>query len=375
VEVEMKINRTWVTVLPLLAAGLLIACDNKGSGGDTTNAATSASASASAAPQASVPPVASASATPEMHHARMHGGPGSMLFRAASDLPDLKDAQKTTLDKIHDSLKDSGPKTEFKDFQAELITETKAGKIEQAKLDPKMKAIETAMQTNLDKEADALNQLHDALEPAQRKELTTAVRAKRTQMEERFNKMRDGMNPSAAGTPPKPEEMAQKRVDRLTKDLDLDATQQKTILDLATKQAPKPGNPMAMRDDWKKSTDALVDAFEKDTFDAKKLDLYSGANKKGHMGLQHEVDFLAQVVPILKPEQRDKMAARLEKPMMGMGHGGPGGPGGGPGGPGGEGREGRTGFEKHWSGPWQDNDEGPPPAATAAPAAPAAAPK
>jgi Spy/CpxP family protein refolding chaperone len=349
VEVEMKIKRTWVTVLPL-AAGLLIACDNKGSGGDTTNAAQSASASASAAPQASAPPVASASAAPENHRGRMHGGPGAMLFRAASELPSLKDAQKTTLDKIHDSLKaESGPKTEFKDFQAELITETKAGKIEQAKLDPKMKAIETAMQTHLDKEADGLNQLHDALEPAQRKELTTAVRAKRTQMEERFNKMRDGMNPAAAGTQPKPEEMAQRKVERLTKELDLDAAQQKTITDLATKQAPKPGNPMAMRDEWKKSSDALLDAFEKDTFDAKKLDLYSGANKKGHAGLQHEVDFLAQIVPVLKPEQREKMAARLEKPMMREGMGGHGG------------GESRTGFEKHWAGPWQEGEEGPPP--------------
>jgi Spy/CpxP family protein refolding chaperone len=294
----------------------------------------------------------------------MHGGPGAMLFRAASDLPDLKDTQKTTLDKIHDSLKDEGgPKPEFKDFQAELITEAKAGKIDNTKLDPKIKAIETAMQARMDKEADALNQLHEALDAGQRKELTAAVRTKRTQMEERFNKMREGMNPGAGATPPKPEEMAQKKVDRLTKELDLDATQQKTITDLAMKQAPKPGNPMAMRDEWKKSTDALLTDFEKDTFDAKKNELYTGANKKGHMGLQHEVDFLSQLVPVLKPEQRDKLAARLEHPMMGRGgdmghdHGGPGG-------------EMRTGFEKHWSGPWQDGEEGPPPP----PAAPAAAP-
>jgi hypothetical protein len=290
---------------------------------------------------------APASAAPDVAKApRMHGGPGSMLFNSARELTDLKDPQKTTLDTIEAAMKDDGPKTEFKDFQAELLSEVKAGKVETAKLDPKVKVIDAAMQTRLDKEADSLTQLHNALEPAQRKALTAIVRDKQTKMEERMNKMKE----ANAAAPPKPEELAKRRVDRLTKELDLDATQQKSLDGIVSKLAPKMPAPDAMRAEWKKSTDGLLAEFEKDAFDAKKLDFYTQANKKGHAGLQSEVDLMSQLVPVLKQDQRDKLAARLEHPpmMMGMGHMDRGGPG-----------EGRTGFEKHWAGPWQHDEEGP----------------
>lgn len=304
-----------------------------------------------------------------------------MFFRATRELTDLKDAQKTSLDKMQDDMKDeAGAKTEFKDFQTELLTEVKAGKVEAAKLDPKMKAIDAAMQTRLDKEADNLTHLHNLLEPAQRKSLTAAIRVKQTKMEERANKMKEAMGAAA----PKPEEIAKRKVDRLTRDLELDATQQKSIEGIVAKLAPKAAAPADMRAEWKKSTDALLAEFEKDTFDAKKQDFYTQANKKGHAGLQGELELLTQLVPVLKQEQRDKLAARLEHPAGMMGHGGPDmhGGGGGPdmhgGGGGPEGHmEGRGGYERHWGGPSMDDEMGPPPGAPGAPppgAPPGAAP-
>ena len=160
-------------------------------------------------------------------------------------------------------------------------------------------------------------------------------------MEERWNKMKDAMG----ATPPKPEDMAKRRMDRLTKDLDLDATQQKTVDGIATKVAPKAMMPNDMRTEWKKNLDGLLGDFEKDKFDAKKSDFYTQADKKGHNGVQNEVDFMSQLVPVLRPDQRDKLAAHLEHPPMMMGRGGPEG-----------GMDGKTGFEKHYAGPWQDDD-------------------
>jgi hypothetical protein len=86
--------------------------------------------------------------------------------------------------------------------------------------------------------------------------------------------------------------------------------------------------------------DAVLAAFEKDTFDGSKLDLVGPAPDHLTTMLAHVTGMLA----IVKPEQREKLAARYERgpgagfgrgPMMGRGRG-PGAPGGrgGPGMPG-----------------------------------------
>jgi len=270
----------------------------------------------------------------------MRKSPGAMYFRATRDLTDLTDAQKTSLDKIMESLKEQpGDKPEFKDFQTELLTEVRAGKIEQAKLDPKMKAIDTAMQARLDGEADNLTKLHDLLTPPQRKVLTTAVAAKQAKMEAHFMEMKD-----AGVAPPKAADITRLKVTRITNDLGLDATQDKAMDGVVAKATPKAETPGDARTEWKQQGAALSAAFEKDTFDAKKQDFFSKANKKGHEGLQDHIDLLALVVPVLKPEQREKLAAKLEHPNM-VPQGGP------------EGHvEPHYGFEKHWTGPWQEED-------------------
>lgn len=263
-----------------------------------------------------------------------------MYFRATRELTDLTDAQKSSLDKIMESLKEQpGDKPEFKDFQTELLTQVKAGKIEQAKLDPKMKAIDTAMQARLDGEADNLTKLHDLLTPPQRKALTAAVSAKQAKMEQRFMEMKD-----AGVKPPKPADVTRLKVTRITNDLGLDATQDKAMDDVVAKIAPKAETPGDARTEWKQQAAALSAAFEKDAFDAKKQEFFSKANKKGHEGLQDQIDLLTLVVPVLKPEQREKLAAKLEHPAM-VPQGGP------------EGHvEPHYGFEKHWTGPWQEED-------------------
>src|SRR5690606_35611940 len=93
-------------------------------------------------------------------------------------------------------------------------------------------------------------------------------------MSARMAKMAERADGGADGGPPRMHEFsAQKRIERLTRDLDPDAEQEKKVEALA-KDDPK-APPMSMeaaRAEAKKHGEALLAAFEKDGFDAKKLD-------------------------------------------------------------------------------------------------------
>jgi Spy/CpxP family protein refolding chaperone len=241
------------------------------------------------------------------HH---HGIVGAM-FHAAHEL-DLKDAQKATLEKLTTDLHAGaeGQMPEMKDYHAALTAQVKAGKIEPAKLDPLQAAVDKAQKARRDKEAEALNGLYALLEPAQRKALVAAVRAKQAAHK--------------APDPAKAEAHAKQRMEHLTKTLDLDAAQQKKVEPLLAKDAP----PANMADEMKKHSDAVLTAFEGDGFDAKKLEPAGPPAGKGMMA--SHVAFLTALLPILKPEQREKLAASYEKPhAMHGGEHGPTAPAGG----------------------------------------------
>jgi Spy/CpxP family protein refolding chaperone len=217
-----------------------------------------------------------------------------MMFHAAREI-DLKDTQKAALDKLTEQLHGDrgGPPTEMKDYHAALSAQVRAGKIETAKLDPLQAAVEKAQQARKDREAETLNGLYAALEPAQRKAVAAAVRAKQAER-----------RPNMVEVDPR------KRLEHLTKQLDLDAAQQKKVEPLLAKEE-HPG-----AEEAKKHTDAVLTAFEGEGFDAKKLEIAAGTSKKG---LAQHAQFLAGLLPLLKPEQREKLATSLEKgPQGGM---------------------------------------------------------
>lgn len=239
-----------------------------------------------------------------------------MFFHAARDLQ-LKDTQKTTIEKVEASLKpEEGMRTEFKAVQTEIAAGVKAGKIDAAKLTPHYTAIDTAAQGRHDKEVEALNGLHAALDSTQRKAVTAAIRTKQAAREAHAP---DKAQPADAGHP----DWAAKRLEHLTKDADLDAAQQKQVAALIAKNpALGPASMETQKADAKKRMDALLTAFEADAFDAKKQDVSMMGGKKPHEMMDQQVQFLTQLLPILKPEQREKLAASMEK-SKGMGR--PGG--------------------------------------------------
>lgn len=253
---------------------------------------------------------------------RGHGGPSEMLFTAAKGL-ELKDEQKTKIEAARTAAQ-AGPddatreamKASAKDLHTDLLAGIKAGKIDTAKLEPRYAAIEKAAQVTHEKEAEGLNALHAALDATQRKAAVADVRAK---MAARENKMghRDGPGGPDGGRGPG----AKRSIDRLTRGLDLDAEQQKKVDAIAAKDDGKGGRPDPA--EMKKRVETLLAAFEKDTFDAKKVDAFDAKKARGMM--DHESKVLVQLVPVLKPEQREKLAAKMEKGQSPHGRRGPGG--------------------------------------------------
>lgn len=309
---------------------LTISCKDKPAE-NAVDAAPAASSVAPATASASASTSASAHASADGGHGdgegrRGHGGPSEMLFTAAKGL-ELKDEQKTKIEAARTAAH-AGPddatrdamKSAAKDLHTDIVAGIKAGKIDAAKLEPRYAAIEKAAQVTHEKEAEGLNALHAALDATQRKAAVADVRAK---MAARENKMehRDG-GPGGPGGPDGGRGHGGKRsIERLTRGLELDAEQRKKVDAIAAKDDGKGGRPDPA--EMKKRIDTLLAAFEKDTFDAKKVDAFDAKKARGMMDGESKV--LVQLLPILKPEQREKLAAKMEKGQSPHGRRGPGG--------------------------------------------------
>ena len=321
----MTLNRGLFLVVPIAAAVLgLPGCD-KSNGEPATASSASAPIAQSAAPSASSAPVASASAAASAGPAMRapidrRAGLAGLMFNAAREL-DLTADQQGALDKLDEPLReDDDTKLEIKAAHADLIDGIKAGKVDTALMQKHYAAIDKAAQAHQDKVADSLNGLRGTLDAAQRKALVAAVRAKQATREDTAG-ARKGDAPDAGGGPA---EFTKRRLDRMIKDLDLDAAQQKAVAAaLAKGDRPSPAAIDARKAEGKKRIDALLAAFERETFDAKKLDLSDTPPKKTHERIDNQAQFLAQIAPILKPEQREKLAASVNRQA---GHGRPGGP-------------------------------------------------
>lgn len=237
------------------------------------------------------------------------GGPTGALF-AAADEADLKPEQKTKVEEIKKSLQGEGnsARDEAKGFREELETQVKAGKIEMAKLEPHLAAIEKAAKERIEKEDDALNKLYAALEPAQRTAVAAKVKAKTAEREERMKKRME------KGATDKPM-MRPSQLGRMTRNLDLDDAQKKKVDALAAKHEGDGGAPHGMIDNDKR-LNAIVAAFEKDGFDAKKIEPVDA--KKARAPFEAQAKLFTDLLPILQPPQREKLAKNLDR---GGGHG------------------------------------------------------
>jgi Spy/CpxP family protein refolding chaperone len=308
-------NRALLSAVTLALLVGPVACTT---GGSKSSADASSSASAAAANAAIAPSASAHNQRPR----RERNGAAGMLFHAAHDLQ-LSDTQTATLDGIESKLEQGdGPPEELRTFQTDLVAGIRAGKMDKSKLQADIAAFDAASAAHDAKEVDAIASLWAALEPAQRTQLTTAVRAKQQQREAMIN----AHTPDAgAGFDAGAIDWSKKRLEKMTAQLGLDANQQKSVAAILPKEDwMNPTVMKAERDESNKRVDALLTAFEAPAFDGKKLDL-SGSPAKRREGLEKDAAFLGQLVPLLTPDQREKLAAQREH--AGMRRGGMGGHG------------------------------------------------
>jgi hypothetical protein len=287
----MNVQRTLWLALPL-ALLFPVGCN------DNTGAGQSAEAVA-AAPAAQETPAAREG----RHHGRHHQDAAHMLFHAARAL-DLTDAQRSTIDQLSKQLRGGrGARGEQGAAHAALVEGVRAGNVDVARIESLQGAAGQARQAHLAREATALNGLWSTLQPAQRAAVVAQVREKLAERAARWEGRKHEARSAA--------DWQKQKLAHLTSQLDLDAAQQASVEGILAKgEQPSPAAMQAHREEAKKRNDALLTAFAGDSFDATKLDL--SPSTEGRMGFaHHRTEFLAQLVPVLRADQREKLASSM----------------------------------------------------------------
>jgi Spy/CpxP family protein refolding chaperone len=299
----MKATRTFAWLLPLMYGSFVCSgCAHSTAPGATT--APNAAAPTAAAPMETAP----MATAPHGWQGERVADPANALLRAADGL-ELTGAQKATVHSLEEQLEanERDTRAAFMAFRSDLAAQVRSGTIDQTKLQADEGTASTAVQTHVAREADTMNGLHAALDPSQRKAAVEAVRAGqpgRTEMQRGT-----GTGASAA------EEMGKKRLERMTRELGLDTAQQHQVAALIAAQPTPQGHPMEER---RRRMDALLTAFEADTFDARTAAPAPPMSPAEMVreGTDRQVAFLSQLMPILRPDQREKLATAMESRGM-----------------------------------------------------------
>ena len=224
----------------------------------------------------------------------------------ATDQMQLPDVQRIAVRGLEEQLQASRKQTmiAFEAMRHDVAQQVRAGTIDPAQAQTDESMAVTALQTHVAKEADILNGLHGELDASQRTSAVAAVRAKQSGRTEAQG--------GAGGAPSTTtgEDVARGRVDRLTRDLGLDAAQ---VQQLESVMGGQSATRMMDAEERERRLETILSGFESGTFDARSL--LPPATQIADMVRQRtdrEVALLTKLVPILRPDQREKLAASIE---------------------------------------------------------------
>lgn len=242
-----------------------------------------------------------------------YGGLAGMMFHAVSDLR-LSAEQTSAVEKLENELQgtDVREKAASRELQSDLVAGIRAGKVDAARMRADYAALDNETRARQERDARALVGLHAALDPHLREELVRTVRTLRA--------VHDAVRLPDA--PDEPDAAAidwtRRRIERLTDDLGLNEAQQKQVALLLARSDLPSATAMKMRKDTARArADALLLAFVQETFDAGAPSLAAAAAKSPHELVEREVVFVSQLLPILKADQREQLAAMREGPNRG----------------------------------------------------------
>jgi Spy/CpxP family protein refolding chaperone len=242
-----------------------------------------------------------------------HGGFTGLILRAGREAQ-LSAEQKTAVTDIQQKLHDEEPPfTALTELQTDLVLQIKEGKLDKEKLQADYAAIDKNLLARDEKQADAINALHAALDAPARTALTTAAR---TRLNAMF-RARPELAEAGVGEGGEPT-WVKHRLNRVKVELGLDEAQLPKVSALLAKTGVGPAATEALKEQIRKHADDMLTAFDKDEFDAHKLDLSPTGGKAPVRGtLEREVSLIGQLLPILTPEQREKLATVRQRRVLG----------------------------------------------------------
>jgi Spy/CpxP family protein refolding chaperone len=202
-------------------------------------------------------------------------------------------------------------------LRAEVLLAVKGG-ADAGAAQARYAVIEQGARARADDEARALVRIHDALEPAQRAAVAAEARAKVTTRRDN-RKSLDAQTKTPSSVDPRLKE----RSARLERELALDASQKKAMDGLFASYA---GTPTAEAQ-FARQLNVLA-AFDATDFDERKARDVSGAGTPRLPSLVEDAKFYLGLAAVLRPTQREKLAAIMQlgdRPILrpavpGVGH-------------------------------------------------------
>ncbi len=228
-----------------------------------------------------------------------HLGAAAALLRA-TDQQSLNGTDKATVRTLEQQLHESwqGVDAAFRAMRAHLAAQVRAGAIDPARVHADEDVAANAVEAYQKQEFFVLNGLHALLNPEKRVAVAAAVRS-------------GAPGRAEAQAQPEPAEGTAARLDRLTRELALDADQQQQVASLlAAQPGPTPARQSAHRERF----DALLNAFPTESFDAKTtVQTMQSPTAALRDHIERKVGFVSALLPILRPDQREMLASMLER--------------------------------------------------------------
>jgi hypothetical protein len=248
------------------------------------------------------PPTSAPIDAPSAETIAPHVAPADALLDAAQGL-ELSETQREKVLALRDRLAryEQNARTSLRTLREDVADQVRAGAIQLTSVQAAVDRAAGAQTVRVDEGAETMNALHGLLSQPQRAAAVAAVRA-----------MQPGgiEGPSAGATRPlTPARL--NRLARLTSDLALDRDQARRVSALLVEH-PQPVP--VLQEPSERGVGAILDGFPGDGFDAWTIvpPPLAPPAEEFRRSVDGEVGFLASLVPILRPHQRDVLASIIE---------------------------------------------------------------
>jgi hypothetical protein len=232
-----------------------------------------------------------------VREARGSADAADVLFTRARTLS-LPPAELTAVLALTDEhdRSEAAARAALRAFRVELARQVKVGVADMVLLGGAREAAMNALQAHLDDEVSVIDRLHALLIPKERAELVAALR----------NQSAVRIMPALAPRSPTA------RMEQLNRMLNLDQNQQRALAKLVTARPPPEPRPI---DERESRTARVIERFGDDVFSAQNALSPRGASspvEAARTRLQNDATVMTQLSPLLRQDQRDKLAAHIE---------------------------------------------------------------